>query len=165
VLSGINKVYKASQLRKDLANIDTLIASQNRKELNGISKLTEKAMGNYISELFSYGFRERGPKEKIVIEKGLEMDQNYRMTQIDEMDVNNIEVKKVKARKFGKDFADGLAKKWKAEEKIREEWFEGEELDEDDAVILKGWQGAVNKLFKKGTGGSDTSKSNSAGQG
>jgi hypothetical protein len=93
------------------------------------------------------------------------MDQNYRITQIDEIDVNNIEVKKVKARKFGKDFAEGLAKKWKAEEKIREEWFEGEELDQDDAVITQRWNGAVNKLFKKGTGVSDTPKSNPPGQG
>jgi hypothetical protein len=141
-----------------------LIAHQNSKELKGVSQLTEKAIGNYITELFSYGFRERGPKERIVIEKGLEMDQNYRMTQIDEIDINNIEVKKVKARKFGKDFAENLVKKYKAEEKLRVEWFEGEELDQDDAVISERWHGAVNKLFKKNTADSNGGKSNPAGQ-
>jgi hypothetical protein len=50
VLNGINKVYKANHLRKELANIETLIASQNKKELKGIGQLTEKAIGNYISE-------------------------------------------------------------------------------------------------------------------
>jgi hypothetical protein len=164
VLTGINKVYKANCLKKELANIETLIAHQNSKELKGISQLTEKAIGNYITDMFSYGFRERGPKEKIVIEKGLEMEQNYRITQIDEIDVNNIEVKKVKARKFGKDFAENLVKKYKAEEKMRVEWYEGEELDQDDAVISQRWHRAVNKLFKKNIADSNTSKSNPAGQ-
>ena len=52
-------------LKRQLDDIDAMITSQKLKELEGVTKSTSKALGNYISELFSYGFRERGPKEKI----------------------------------------------------------------------------------------------------
>lgn len=155
VLSGINRVYKMKHLKRQLEDIDAMIASQKLKELKGVRKNTSKALENYISELFSYGFREKGPKEKIVIDKRLQMNQDYRITEVDEIDLNSIEVRKVKARKFGHDFTEGLIKKYKEDEKNRDEWFEGEELDADDAKISKGWHGAVGRLFSK-SGGSNS---------